>query len=69
MNRIVFAFGDEPFGLRPFYPYDPVGPVQFSFKYENPFLFLPFLKVFIFDQTGRLRQPAAGLNADTKSLQ
>ena len=28
----------SPFGRRPFYPDDPVDPVQFSFKDENPFL-------------------------------
>jgi hypothetical protein len=28
----------SPFGRRPFYPHDPVDPVQFSFKDENPFL-------------------------------
>jgi hypothetical protein len=28
----------SPFGRRPVYPDDPVDPVQFSFKDENPFL-------------------------------
>ena len=28
----------SPFGRRPFYPDDPVDPVQFSFKDENQFL-------------------------------
>ena len=32
----------SPFGRRPFYPDYPVDPVQFSFKDENPFLFLSF---------------------------
>ena len=32
----------SPFGRRPFYPDDPVDPVQFSFKDENPFLFLSY---------------------------
>jgi hypothetical protein len=46
MNRIVrilFACGEGPFGRRPYYPNDPVNPVQlFSLK-KNPFLFF-FLK-------------------------
>ncbi|CAB1080365.1 hypothetical protein D1AOALGA4SA_8048 [Olavius algarvensis Delta 1 endosymbiont] len=34
------------FGRRPFYPDDPVDPVQFSFKDANPFLFLLYFKSF-----------------------
>ena len=48
----------SPFGRRPFYPDDPVDPVQFSFKDDNLFLFLPYFDLrffysFFFDQTGR----------------
>ena len=38
----------SPFGRRPFYPDDPVDPVQFSFKDENPFLFLPYFDLRFF---------------------
>ncbi len=40
INRIVRIFsacGEGPFGRRPYYPNDPVDPVQFFFR--NPFLF------------------------------
>jgi hypothetical protein len=40
IDGIDFAYGGEPFGQRPFYPDDPVDPVQLSFKDENPFLIL-----------------------------
>jgi hypothetical protein len=39
--RIDWIFSPSarsPFGRRPVYPDDPVDPVQFSFKDENPFL-------------------------------
>jgi hypothetical protein len=40
--------------------------ILFSFKDENPFLFLPYFDLrfflrFFFDQTGRLRPEAEGL--------
>jgi hypothetical protein len=38
----------SPFGRRPFYPDDPVDPVQFSFKDKNPFLFLPYFDLRFF---------------------
>ena len=38
----------SPFGRRPFYPDDPFDPVQFSFKDENPFLFLPYFDLRFF---------------------
>jgi hypothetical protein len=37
--------GERSFGRRPLYPDDPVDPVQFLFKDQNPFL-------FVFDQIG-----------------
>ena len=49
--RIDWIFSPSarsPFGRRPFYPDDPVDPVQFSFKDENPFLFLPYFKLRFF---------------------
>jgi hypothetical protein len=38
----------SPFGRRPFYLDDPVDPIQFSFKDENPFLFLPYFNLRFF---------------------
>jgi hypothetical protein len=48
----------SPFGRRPFYPDDPVNPVQLPIKDENPFLFLPYFDLrfflqFFYDQTCR----------------
>ena len=47
----------SPFGRRPFYPDDPVDPVQFSFKDENPFLFLPYFDLRFFTFLSRLDWP------------
>jgi hypothetical protein len=47
----------SPFGRRPFYPDDPVDPVQFSFKDENPFLFLPYFNLRFFTFLFRLDWP------------
>ena len=54
----------SPSGRRPFYPDDPVDHVQFSFKDENPFLFLLYFDLlaflrFFFDQPGRSRKPCS----------
>jgi len=48
----------SPFGRRPFYPDDPVDPVQFSFKDENPFLFLPYFNLRFFTFLSRLKWPS-----------
>ena len=45
LDRIDGIFSPSarsPFGRRPFYPDDPVDPVQFSFKDENQFLLLSY---------------------------
>ena len=60
LTRFFSPSARSPFGRRPFYPDDPVDPVQFSFKDENPFLFLPYLKSFFYDQTGRFRNQRLG---------
>jgi hypothetical protein len=39
IDGIISPSARSPFGRRPSYPDDPVDPVQFSFKDENPFLF------------------------------
>ena len=44
----------SPFGRRPFHPDDPV---QFSFKDENPFLFLPYFNLRFFTFLARLKWP------------
>ena len=51
INRIDGIFSPSvrsPFGRRPFYPDDPVDPVQFSFKDENPFLIFGRILIFAF---------------------
>ena len=64
MTRFFSPSARSPFGRRPFYPDNPVDPVQFSFKDENPFLFLPYFKLrfftFLFRLSWPLRWP--GLN-------
>jgi len=48
IDGIFFAFGEEPFRPKAVYPDDPVDPVQFSFKDENPYLFLPYFNLRFF---------------------
>jgi hypothetical protein len=38
IDQINSPSARSPFGRRPFYPDDPVDPVQFSFKDDYPFL-------------------------------
>jgi hypothetical protein len=46
----------SPFGRRPFYPDDPVDPVQFSFKDKNPFLFLPYFDLRFFEKSKSIKE-------------
>ena len=53
----------SPFGRRPFYPDDPVDPVQFSFKDENPFLFLSYFNLRFLKFLFRLDWPPSRYKA------